>query len=144
VLFDYTTGQIQIEADTNTFASWLASNPPATGFDTDSDKDGIPNGVENVLGGNPNAYNTGLTDVSSTANSATFKHLLNPAVASDVSYSYQWSTDLTEWKAAGQTNTGGTTATIVASAPAGGVVTVTMTITGGPATKLFGRIIATN
>jgi hypothetical protein len=127
----------------NTYANWLTANAPATGFTTDTDGDGIPNGVENVLGSNPNAFNQGLTELSSTANSVTFKHTLNSTVASDVTYSYRWSTDLTEWKADGETNTGGTTATIVASPPVLGVVTVTITITGGPSAKLFGELVAT-
>ena len=75
--------------------------------------------------------------------SATFKHTLNPTLASDVSYTYEWSTDLAEWKTSGATNTGGTTATITPSAQASGVVTVTTAITSGPAAKLFTRIKAT-
>jgi len=127
----------------NTYATWLAANPPATGFTTDSDNDGVANAVENILGSNPNAYSAGLTNVSSTASSATYKHTLNPTLASDVSYSYEWSTDLTEWKASAATNTGGTSATITPSAPASGVVTVTTAITSGPASKIFTRIKVT-
>jgi len=127
----------------NNYAYWLSLNSPATGFQTDTDGDGIPNGVENVLGSNPNAFNQGLTEVSSTANSVTFKHTLNPTAASDVTYGYRWSTGLSEWKASGETNTGGTTATISASAPVSGVVIVTITITGGPSAKLFGELVAT-
>ena len=127
----------------NTYANWLTLNGPATGFQTDSDGDGIPNGVENVLGSNPNTFNQGLTEVAATASSVTFKHTLNETVASDVTYGYRWSSDMTEWKAHNETNTGGTTATISASAPVLGVVTVTITITGGPTTKLFGQLTAT-
>lgn len=127
----------------STYDAWLALNAPATGFTTDSDNDGVPNRIENVLGSNPNTSSEGLTQVSATATSVTFKHTLNPTIASDVSYSYQWSTDLTEWKATGQTNTGGPTATITPTGPVGGVVTVTMSITGGPSTRLFGRLVAT-
>jgi autotransporter-associated beta strand protein len=127
----------------NTYATWLAANPPATGFTTDSDNDGVANAVENILGSNPNAYSAGLTNVSSSASSATYKHTLNPTLASDVSYSYEWSTDLTEWKASAASNTGGTSATITPSAPASGVVTVTTAITAGPASKIFTRIKVT-
>jgi len=126
-----------------THANWLTANAPATGFVTDSDNDGVPNGLENVLGTNPNASSAGLTEISATASSATFKHTLNPTIASDVSYTYEWSTDLIEWKASGETNTGTTTATITPSAPVSGVVTVTTAITSGPASKLFTRIKAT-
>ncbi|NJR42074.1 MAG: hypothetical protein HC767_04915 [Akkermansiaceae bacterium] len=45
----------------STFATWLAANAPATGFNTDSDDDGVPNGVENVLGTSPNTSSAGLT-----------------------------------------------------------------------------------
>ena len=127
---------------TNTYANWLTANSPATGFITDSDNDGVANGVENILGTNPNVYNTGMANVSSTTASATFTHTLNPTIASDVSYSYEWSTDLAEWKAGGASNTGGTTASISPSAPVSGVVTVTTAITSGPAARLFTRIKA--
>jgi autotransporter-associated beta strand protein len=127
-----------------TFASWLTANAPATGFDTDSDNDGVPNGVENVLGTNPNTFSTGLTQVSANANSVTFKHSLNSTIPSDVSYSYEWSSDLAEWKASGVANTAGTVGTIVPSAPVSNEVTVTSTQSGTPATRLFTRIRATN
>jgi autotransporter-associated beta strand protein len=140
--FTEADGLLTRAAASNTFATWLAANPPATGFTTDSDNDGVPNGVENVLGTNPNAYSAGLTEVSATAGSATFKHTLNPTVASDVSYTYEWSTDLTEWKTSGQSNTGGVTATIAPSAPAAGVVTVVTTVTSGTPARLFARIKA--
>jgi fibronectin-binding autotransporter adhesin len=132
-----------VQSAGDTFASWIAANPPATGFATDSDNDGLPNAVENLLGSNPNAFNVGLTQISATASSAAFQHALNPTAASDVTRSYQWSTDLTEWKTSGETNSSGTTATIVDSPPAAGVVTVTITITDGPTEKVFGRLVAT-
>jgi autotransporter-associated beta strand protein len=128
----------------STYADWLAANSPATGFDTDTDNDGIPNGVENVLGTNPNTSNAGLTQVSATANSVTFQHTLNPTLASDVSYVYQWSSDLVEWVASGQPNSAGTIGTIVPSAPESGVVTVTTTTSGTASAKMFTRIKADN
>ena len=139
--FNQTTGVLSVVA-ANTYANWLTANSPATGFITDSDNDGVPNGVENVLGTNPNTSSAGLTEVSATASTAIFKHTLNPTVASDVTYTYEWSTDLTEWKASGGTNAGTTTATITPSTPVSGVVTVTTAITSGPAAKLFSRIKA--
>ncbi|MCX6866836.1 MAG: autotransporter-associated beta strand repeat-containing protein [Verrucomicrobia bacterium] len=127
----------------NTYANWLSTRSPATGFVTDSDNDGIPNGVENILGTNPNISSPGLIQVSATATSVTFQHTLNPTVASDVTRSYQWSTDLVEWKTSDQSNSGGTTAIISPSAPDAGVVTVTVTISKGSSNKLFGRLVAT-
>lgn len=137
-------GKIQVGAAANTYANWLTANSPATGFSTDTDNDGVPNGVENVLGTNPNTSSAGLTQVSATASSVTFQHTLNPTIASDVSYSYQWSSDLIEWKASGVANTAGTIGTIVPSAPAAGVVTVVTTRTGTASSKLFTRIKAGN
>lgn len=127
----------------NTYQTWIDANAPATGFSPDSDNDGIPNGVEHVQGTNPNTSSHGLVGISATATSATFKHTLNPSLASDVVPSYQWSTDLVEWKASGATNMGGVTATITPSAPVAGEVTVTISVTGGTAGKLFGRLVAT-
>ncbi len=125
------------------FTSWLAANSPATGFTTDSDNDGLANGVENVLGTNPNTSSAGLNQVSTAANSVTFKHTLNPTIASDVNYSYEWSSDLIEWRPSGVANTAGTIGTIVPSAPVSGVVSVTTTQTGTPSSRLFTRIKAT-
>ncbi|RYD44499.1 MAG: hypothetical protein EOP85_09405, partial [Verrucomicrobiaceae bacterium] len=127
----------------NTYSQWIGANGPATGFLPDSDGDGIPNGVEHILGTNPNTASAGLVGVSSTGTSAVFSHTLNPSLASDVSHSYQWSTDLVEWKASGTTNSGGTTAVITPAAPVNGVVTVTIAVTAGPSGKLFGRLVAT-
>jgi fibronectin-binding autotransporter adhesin len=137
-------GKIQVGPASNTYANWLAANSPATGFSTDTDKDGVPNGVENVLGTNPNTSSAGLTQISATPTSVTYQHTLNPTIASDVSYSYQWSSDLTEWKASGVANTAGTIGTIVPSAPVSGVVTVTTTRSGTASSKLFTRIKAGN
>jgi fibronectin-binding autotransporter adhesin len=131
-------------APTNTYANWLTTNAPATGFTTDSDNDGVANAVEHILGTNPNSPSTSLTEVSSTGSTTTYKHTLNPTIASDVNYSYEWTTDLTEWKASGESNTTGTTANITATPPAVGVVTVTTSVSSGPAAKLFTRIKVSN
>jgi fibronectin-binding autotransporter adhesin len=142
--FTENDGRLVKSAAASTYATWLTANSPATGFITDSDNDGVANGVENVLGTNPNVYSAGLTNISATASTATYKHTLNPTVASNVSYSYEWSTDMTEWKASGASNTGGTIATITPSTPStpvSGVVTVTTTA-NAPTARLFTRIKA--
>ncbi len=133
----------------STYASYIAAFPAAAGapgFTQDADNDGIANGVENVLGTNPTTNSAGLVQVSATATSVTFRHSLTNTPASDVSYSYEWSADLTNWFASGGTNGSGTTATIAATtlvdnvAPATDEIQVVITITAGPASKLFGRI----
>jgi len=141
--FTQATGLLTRETATNTYANWLAANPPATGFDTDSDLDGVPNGIENVFGTNPNAFTAGLTQIAAGPASVTYQHPLNPTIAGDISYAYEWSTDLVQWLPGGATNTGGTTATITPGTPVGGVVTVTTTVTAGSPGKLFTRLKAT-
>ncbi|MES2920380.1 MAG: autotransporter-associated beta strand repeat-containing protein, partial [Verrucomicrobiota bacterium] len=141
------TGKLLV-TPANTFATWMGgfsfaafpgANLTANG---DTDGDGIKNLLEQVFGTAPNAATTGLTQVGGTASSLTFKHPLNASLASDVTYSYQWSSNLAEWRSSGQANTGGTTATIVAGAPVAGEVTVTTTISAGPAIKVFVRVVA--
>jgi hypothetical protein len=137
------SGYLTIAASGNAFSDWLVENSPATGFTTDTDLDGISNGLENIFGTNPNAFNAGLTNIISAPGSVTFKHRLNPNIASDVSYHYEWSTDLAEWKGHGESNSTENTATIVASAPDyNNVVTVVITLTAGPNTHVFGRLEA--
>lgn len=126
----------------NTFDDWLADNAPATGFSTDSDGDGLPNGVEHVLGSNPNTSSAGLQEVSSTGSGVTFTHSLNDSIASNVTYGYEWSTDLTEWVGSGVSNSNGVTATLTASAPVDGEVTLNASITSGTPAKFFVRLVA--
>jgi autotransporter-associated beta strand protein len=143
------TGKLQVTTGpSNTFASWMGTydfsafpgaDLSATG---DADNDGITNLIEQVFGTAPNAATSGLTQVSATSTSVTFKHHLNPDLASDVTYSYQWSTDLGEWKASGESDTGGTTASIAAGTPVADEVTVTATISDGPAARIFVRVVA--
>jgi hypothetical protein len=134
----------QILPHSNTFATWLGGfglDPADQDFNDDPDRDGIPNGVEHVLGSNPNGFSPGITGVSATPSSLTFRHPLNPDLAGDVTYSPQWSTDLAEWRASGEPNIGGTSATITSSPPdANGIVTVVITINEGPTKALFGRL----
>jgi hypothetical protein len=138
------TPVVGLTAGGSTYADWLTANSPATGFATDTDGDSVVNGIEHALGTNPNSVSAGLTQVAATATSVTFKHTLNPTLANDVTYRYEWSTDLVEWTASGVANSGGTTATIMPSPPVAGVVTVVTTSAGTPSTRLFVRLVASN
>jgi autotransporter-associated beta strand protein len=135
-----------------TYGTWIAGYPgaaSAAGFDQDADLDGISNGVEQVLGTDPSVSSTGLTQVSSTGNSITFRHTRTNNPALDVTPSYQWSSDLSEWNDSGVANTGGTVATLVpttitdTTAPANDVIEVVATASGTPSAKLFVRLVAT-
>ncbi len=135
---------------TNDYASWISgfSVGGQTAANDDFDNDNLDNVVENVLGANPSVYSNGLTQVSATASSFKFRHDQSNTIATDVTKSYQWSTDLVNWAASGA-SIGGTTATIGTTtitdvaAPSNDVIEVTVTVTAGPATKVFGRLVAT-
>jgi fibronectin-binding autotransporter adhesin len=133
----------------NDFVAWITPfsvSDPSFGGDPDSD--GLDNGVENILGSNPSVYANGLTQISATSSSFKFLHEQSNSIASDVTKSYQWSTDLVNWAASGA-SLEGTTATIAentitnVAAPGNDVIEVTVTVTGGSATKVFGRLVAT-
>ena len=134
----------------NDYASWISnfSVDGQTGANDDFDNDNLDNVVENVLGSNPSVSNTGLTQISATGSSVKFQHDQSNTIASDVTKSYQWSTDLVDWKASGQANTGGIVATISpvtiidVAGPGNDMVEVTVTATGAPA-KIFARLVAT-
>lgn len=125
------------------FNDWIAARAPATGFATDTDRDGIPNGLEFLLGTDPNAHSPGQSPLTPTATGFTFTHPVNAAELSGVTLHYEWSTDLSEWRRSGQTTTAGTTATLLASTPVDGRVTVTLNVTSGPRTRIFTRMVAT-
>ncbi|WP_035606468.1 LamG-like jellyroll fold domain-containing protein [Haloferula sp. BvORR071] len=131
---------------TNTYANWISGYNVGTktGFEDDFDGDGLENGVENLLGTNPSVPNKALVVASSNATVTTFRHPANASPASDISASYQWSTDMSSWNNSGVA-VGGTTVTFVPTpdSPAPGTTTVTATVTGTGRTKLFFRLVAT-
>ncbi|MFZ9937283.1 MAG: beta strand repeat-containing protein [Luteolibacter sp.] len=134
-----------------TYATWISGYIVGglIAATDDFDNDGLDNAVENLLGSNPSVSNTGLYQISSTPGTLKFRHEQSNTIAVDVTGSYQWTTDLAEWKASGETNAGGTSATIVPAtitdndAPANDLIEVTVSVTGGPATRIFCRLVAT-
>ncbi len=70
-------------------------------------------------------------------------------MASDVTISYQWSTDLLNWRASGASNASGVIVTITTtkitdtSAPANDLIEATATITAGTTTRIYARLQAT-
>ncbi len=134
----------------NTYSIWISGYPGVgslTGVKDDFDQDGLPNGIENILGTAPNSFNAGLTLVSSTASTLVFQQTLSNTPASDLTASYEWSTNLTTWQASSAT-AGGITVTIATSilidntAPTNDVIQVTATVTGGTTNHLFVRLKA--
>jgi len=138
-------------APTDTFASWIANFPGVgslTGPLDDPDFDGIPNVLEHVLGLAPDAPNGAPVSVSDSGpGTVTLVHSLAKELASDVTWEYEWSTNLADWalgggSLGGVTVTFGTVDVIDASDPVFDVVEVTATVTAGTANKLFVRIAA--
>ena len=127
-----------------TYASWLAGHSPASGFEADSDQDGISNALEHVFGTDPNTRDMGIRGITKNATSLGFSHPLNPDIATDVSYGYQWSTGLAGWLPSGGTNGSGVKVEINPSSPDDdGIVTVVAMVTAGSTRGLFVRIHAT-
>lgn len=128
------------------YSSWINGFPGLggrTGFDDDPDRDDSKNGVENFFGTNPSSPNIGVTEISKSGNTITFRHPQNPVPASDVTATYQWSTDLANFHADGST-AAGTTVTFSPSVndPVSGTTTVTATINGAIPGKLFAMVVA--
>ena len=133
-------------ASTNTYANWISGFNVSTftAAGDDADGDGLANAIENFLGTSPAVGNQGLTSVSSAAGNLVFRHSRSGTPASDVTASYEWSTDLMQWNASGASS-GGATITfgsptmITPGTPE--VVQVTATVTAGVApAKVFGRL----
>lgn len=132
----------------NTLSDWIAGFDVGaeTGVNGDFDNDGMANAVENILGSDPSVFNSGLSAVSSTANSVTFRHTLSATPASDLTASYEWSTDLATWVPDGGSNgtvavSFGAPSVIIAGPP--DMVEVTATA-DGPLGTLFARLKVTN
>lgn len=89
------------------FAAWIATfypgvtDPVIVGPNADPDSDGLANSIENYLGTNPSTSNQGLTQIAGTGSTLTFRHSKADAPLSGITQSYEWSTDLTNWHAAG-------------------------------------------
>jgi hypothetical protein len=132
----------------NNFASWIGGFNVGglTGAEDDFDKDGVANAVENLLGTSPEAFNPGLTHISSNGGNLVFRHTRSTSPATDLTGSYEWSTDLGTWHASG-VPAGGTTVTfappVLTTPGTPDLVEVTATVSGTPASRVFARFRAT-
>lgn len=130
-----------------TFASWIGGYPGVgseDGFEDDPDRDGLPNGIENVLGTHPGLANQGLRNIAKAGSTFTFQHPHNATPAADVAATYRWSLDLTTWHDSGASHSGTTVVfSAVPNLPAAGTTTVTATLTGTQPATLFFELKAT-
>jgi hypothetical protein len=132
------------------YQAWFSSHfpgitdPAIIGPTADPDGDQLDNMTENLFGTDPSAWNQGLRPVSGTVDSLTFRHSHADAPVPYFTESYEWSVDLTNWHASGQTAAGVTVncaANIVQDnpSPEPDVVEVVASVTGEPASRVFLR-----
>lgn len=134
------------------YGDWIARFPGAAaapGFNEDADSDGVPNGVEHALGTDPSASSPGLTAMSATASSLTFRSTLAKVLATNVTVGLEWSSDLVEWRDSGAANASGTIVTIGITAflpgttPDNNQYELVATATKTATKKIFVRLVAT-
>ena len=130
---------------TNNFANWASDNG-LTGsdadFNADPDNDGIPNGLESFLGTLPGTRSAGMSNIAKTANGVSMQHSYNSDLSTDITASYLWSSDLTNWYQSGEA-AGGTTVSIAAEND-GSVTTATATISGTEPDNVFIKVSVSN
>ncbi|MEN8871104.1 MAG: sulfatase-like hydrolase/transferase [Akkermansiaceae bacterium] len=125
------------------FADWISGFGLAAGeqgIDDDPDDDQIANGIEAWLGTDPGQANEIVTSLTSDGIVTNFQHPQNETPPSDLSGSYEWSTDLTNWYPADGI-TGPVDGSTVSISPLTSANSTMATATAsGEMTKLFIRI----
>ena len=157
--FDEATGILTMTSSAG-FDSWAASKGltgPDAAFDADPDNDGIDNGLEFVLGGEPNPANPGshsaslLPTMTQSGGIMTFTFKRKDISESDAVLNFQWSTDLTFPSPANDVPVGAVDSTtdtitvvVTEDTPDADTDTIVITVPAAKAVggKLFGRLKA--
>jgi len=99
----YSPGRIYVGVTADNYAQWQSAYGSGA-FDADDDKDGVPNGIEFLLGTNPTvAFAPGqyplteLPPVSGANTTASFSFKIPSAASSDAIYRVRASPDLITW-----------------------------------------------
>jgi autotransporter-associated beta strand protein len=158
VVYDASLKQIRL--DQFAFNSWLSDHGlsgAAAAFNADPDRDGLANGLEIVLGGEPNPANAGsnsaalLPTVSGSSGNLVFTFKRKIVSESAVTLTFQWSTDLSFPSpandipvGASSSVTNGVTVNITQGVPDSQTDTIVITVPAAKAAggKLFGRLKA--
>ena len=153
----YGGGQLVLkQGSASSFETWAAAKG-VTGFDADSDGDGIKNGLEFVLGGEPNIANPDfssvalLPTVSQSGGNLVFTFKREDLSESGVSLKFQWTTDLSFPSPANDVPVGAADSTtdtitvdVTEDAPDSDTDTIVITVPAAKAGggKVFGRLNA--
>jgi fibronectin-binding autotransporter adhesin len=158
--FDEATGVLTLTTSAGGFDAWVNSKGlvgPDADFGADPDHDGIDNGLEFVLGGEPNPANPGansaalLPTITQSGGNLTFSFKRKDLSESGVTLAFQWSTDLTFPSPANDVPIGAADSTtdttvvdITEDSPDVDTDTIAITIPAAKAAggKLFGRLSA--
>jgi hypothetical protein len=126
-----------------TFSTWIGGFNGVGGLTApgdDPDGDGDTNAEENFFGTHPGERSASLQAVAVDTSGTTtfnFTHPINENPASDLSATYIWSKDLATFYTDGNPDPAGTTVSFVQGTPANGMVTVTATVSGTAADRMF-------
>ena len=157
--FNEATGILTMTSSAG-FDSWAASKGltgPDAAFDADPDNDGIDNGLEFVLGGEPNPANPGsnsaslLPTMTQSGGIMTFTFKRKNISESGVVLNFQWSTDLTFPSPANDVPVGAVSSTtdtitvdVAEDAPDVDTDTIVINVPAAKASggRIFGRLVA--
>ncbi len=127
---------------TESFTEWISHFDlgSQTGFTDDPDGDGNPNAVEAWFGTHPGESTLGITGLETAGFTTTFTHPRNENPLIDLSGSYQWSQNLSDWYIGnGLDGLPGSPKVTISAEPNGAITTVTAS-PSLPMNSLFLRI----
>ncbi len=142
--------EVTTDGPSGSYDAWAAQIPDENlrGFDDDADNDGIRNGLEYILGGNPNASDAVIVPASEVTDTQfVFTFSRSDESEADTELVFQWSSDLAGWNdvpvGAANSTTGGVTVEVAENGGDPDTITVRVPRSNAAGGKLFGRLSAT-